>query len=133
MDTGALNELPMPLSASQRLLKVGMVFQFPERHFLGHDIRSELTFGWPPNAAAFQDRILRVNWALNATGLIHLGLDTPTNELSDGYKRRLALAVQLVRGLFAPSLWIKGCQFFLHVHQQWMCRPFMVICISLNR
>lgn len=108
MRTGSLSEFPIPLSASQRLSKVGMVFQFPERHFLGHDIQSELTFGWAPSAAAFQDSIVRVNWALNATGLVDLGINTPTNELSDGYKRRLALAVQLVGGLLATLSAGKG-------------------------
>lgn len=36
-----------------------------------------------------------------ALGLSHLTLESPTSALSDGYKRRLALAVQLTRG---PSL-----------------------------
>lgn len=35
---------------------------------------------------------------LAALGLSHLALDSPAAALSDGYKRRLALAVQLTRG-----------------------------------
>lgn len=33
-----------------------------------------------------------------ALGLTHLTLESPAAALSDGYKRRLALAVQLTRG-----------------------------------
>ena len=40
---------------------------------------------------------LRVQQALLAVGMTHLPLDTPPRQLSDGYKRRLALAVQLIR------------------------------------
>jgi energy-coupling factor transporter ATP-binding protein EcfA2 len=29
------------------VLQVGLVFQFPERHFLGEDVLQELTFAWP--------------------------------------------------------------------------------------
>lgn len=94
---GSSDDMPLPLTASERLSRVGMVFQFPERHFLGHNIRSELTFGWPPYEAAVQNRLFKLNWALTVTGLTSFNLDTPTNELSDGFKRRLALAVQLVR------------------------------------
>jgi hypothetical protein len=27
--------------------QVGLVFQFPERHFLGDDVMQEMTFTWP--------------------------------------------------------------------------------------
>ena len=35
---------------------------------------------------------------MTALGLTHLSLDSSAAALSDGYKRRLALAVQLTRG-----------------------------------
>ena len=38
---------------------------------------------------------------LAGIGLRHLAMDTPLEQLSDGYKRRVALAAQLAR---APSL-----------------------------
>lgn len=94
---GPLESMPSPLAANERLGHVGMVFQFPERHFLGHNIRSELTFGWSPLQALNQDMLLRLKWALSVTGLNNFSLEAPTTELSDGFKRRLALAVQLVR------------------------------------
>lgn len=97
LDKGLSSEFPPPLPASERLRHVGMVFQFPERHFVGHNIRSELIFGWPNTLAGHQSMLARVNWALGAIGLVGFDLETPTNELSDGFKRRLALAVQLVR------------------------------------
>eukprot|EP00803_Ostreobium_quekettii_P004366 evm.model.scf_394.2 EVM.evm.TU.scf_394.2 scf_394:29544-33382(-) len=96
---GARGPAPLPGThpSSQRLQEVGMVFQFPERHFLGDSIRTELTFGWPMVQSEFQELLLRVQWALGAVGMMHIPVDTPTGQLSDGYKRRLALAVQLVR------------------------------------
>lgn len=38
---------PGGTSLSQRMSDVGLVFQFPERHFLGDNIVNELTFTWP--------------------------------------------------------------------------------------
>lgn len=40
---------------------------------------------------------LRIQQVLVAVGMAHIPLDTPPRQLSDGYKRRLALAVQLMR------------------------------------
>ena len=85
------------MSSETRLAQVGMVFQFPERHFLGHTIRSELTFGWARTLSAYQLNIQRVKSALISVGLTTFDLEMPTSNLSDGFKRRLALAVQLVR------------------------------------
>lgn len=97
--------LDSTISAKNRLQRVGMVFQFPERHFLGHTIRSELTFGWPKSTSAVEKRIQRVQFALMAVGLTSFDLDTPTQNLSDGYKRRLALAVQLVFPYLTSNLY----------------------------
>lgn len=35
---------------------MGLVFQFPERHFLGDDLVSELTFAWPRTLEAWAER-----------------------------------------------------------------------------
>lgn len=86
--------------AAERLARVGMVFQFPERHFLGRTVLQELTFGWPASANAFARRrelALAMNDALHAVGMERVPLDTEVRTLSGGYKRRLALAIQLVR------------------------------------
>ncbi len=52
-----------PLSAAnmeERMGKVGIVFQFPERHFLGADVLDELTFTWPKDPRFFmQEQALR--------------------------------------------------------------------------
>jgi energy-coupling factor transporter ATP-binding protein EcfA2 len=135
---------------------VGIVFQFPERHFLGRTVLSELTFGWPTKAEYYPRRrgafyltlvpirprsrgerrslrtfpglslrpslafnarprrlstplltpfnstppselATRMQSALEAVGMLDVPLDTEVRSLSGGYKRRLALAIQLVR------------------------------------
>ncbi|XP_024525934.1 ABC transporter I family member 11, chloroplastic isoform X2 [Selaginella moellendorffii] len=80
--------------------KVGLVFQFPERYFLTDSILEELSFGWPSKKEDFFSRQLlamRVQAAVAATGLASISWNTNPRALSDGFKRRLALAVQLVR------------------------------------
>jgi energy-coupling factor transport system ATP-binding protein len=69
----------------------GLVFQFPERHFCGHNILEELRLGHPE---LNRDRI---HDALAAVGLSHLSLEAEPYTLSGGQQRRLALAVQLIR------------------------------------
>ena len=69
----------------------GLVFQFPERHFCGHNILEELRLGHPELA---RDRITQ---ALSAVGLEHLSHKVDPHALSGGQQRRLALAVQLIR------------------------------------
>ncbi|CAM6098523.1 unnamed protein product [Calypogeia fissa] len=86
-----------PLSLSSR---VGIVFQFPERYFLTDTIVEELLFGYSRQTPDFQLRhalTLRLQTAIVAVGLSGMPLDMNPRALSDGYKRRLALAVQLVR------------------------------------
>jgi energy-coupling factor transporter ATP-binding protein EcfA2 len=57
--------LPPACSVEERMARVGLVFQFPERHFLGHNVLSELTFTWPPamsqNALALADMNRRIS------------------------------------------------------------------------
>ncbi len=69
----------------------GLVFQFPERHFCGHTILSELRLGHPELGKE------RIDQALAAVRLGHLSLNTSPRSLSGGQQRRLALAVQLIR------------------------------------
>ena len=69
----------------------GLVFQFPERHFCGHNILEELRLGHPELA---RDRITQ---ALSAVGLEHISNKVDPHALSGGQQRRLALAVQLIR------------------------------------
>ncbi|MDB9315576.1 ABC transporter ATP-binding protein [Spirulina sp. CS-785/01] len=70
---------------------VGLVFQFPERHFCGGTIIEELRLGHP------EITLEQVQTALEEVGLDHLSLSTSPQVLSGGQQRRLALAVQLIR------------------------------------
>ena len=96
---GVITFSDLPPSA-YRLDRVGLVFQFPERHFLGKTVLQELTFAWPQSPESFPKRrelALRLQDALASVGMSNVALDTPVRALSGGYKRRLALAIQLVR------------------------------------
>ncbi|CAL0332962.1 unnamed protein product [Lupinus luteus] len=80
--------------------RVGIVFQFPERYFVADSVLDEVTFGWPRQKDSYQ---LRENLAqglqraINWVGLSGIPLDKNPHSLSGGYKRRLALAIQLVQ------------------------------------
>ena len=90
--------------AAARLQRAGLVFQFPERHFLASTEADELTFGWPrgPTAAPLRAQLAaRAQAALAAAGLGGLPLRSQLRALSGGTQRRLALALQLAR---APPL-----------------------------
>lgn len=89
-----------PLSSQQRMQSAGLVFQFPERHFVGRTIAQEITVGWPLTPEKEMERqalSARAYTVLSAVGLEKTPLDTPLAKLSDGYKRRVALALQLIR------------------------------------
>lgn len=92
-------------SMGERMKQVGVVFQFPERHFLGRDVADELTFTWPrvggpmAMAALMEQQTLaaRMQEVLAAVGLSSVPLQLPPQALSGGQQRRLALALQLMR------------------------------------
>ena len=69
----------------------GLVFQFPERHFLGLTVGQELRVG--------QRRLSTetLQAVLTRVGLPDLPLTPAPEQLSGGQQRRLALAVQLLR------------------------------------
>lgn len=79
------------LDARQRRWVCGLVFQFPERHFLGLSVAQELKLG--------QRRLgsERLQQVLAQVGLADLPLQEAPERLSGGQQRRLSLAVQLLR------------------------------------
>ena len=69
----------------------GIVFQFPERFFLGSTIGKELKFGFKSIKEISIDNVL------NKVGLSKINLTNPPEQLSGGQQRRLAVAAQLLR------------------------------------
>ena len=79
------------LSSRQRRWLCVLVFQFPERHFLGLTVGQELKLGQRRLTAEKAEAVLE------QVGLGSLSLQQAPERLSGGQQRRLALAVQLVR------------------------------------
>uniref|UniRef100_A0A5B6ZJB3 Putative Non-intrinsic ABC protein 14 n=1 Tax=Davidia involucrata TaxID=16924 RepID=A0A5B6ZJB3_DAVIN len=80
--------------------RVGIVFQFPERYFVADNVLDEVTFGWPRQKGGLQLKELlasKLQRAITSVGLHGISLDKDPHSLSGGYKRRLALAIQLVQ------------------------------------
>ena len=69
----------------------GLVFQFPERFFLGATIGKELKFGYK------SIKEINIRNVLNKVGLSKINLTSSPEKLSGGQQRRLAVAVQLLR------------------------------------
>ena len=80
-----------PLNGRQRRWLCGLVFQFPERHFLGLSVAQELKLGQRRLPAE------RLEAVLAQVGLADLPLGEAPERLSGGQQRRLSLAVQLLR------------------------------------
>ncbi|MFN9621117.1 MAG: ABC transporter ATP-binding protein [Synechococcaceae cyanobacterium] len=80
-----------PLNSRQRRWLSGLVFQFPERHFLGLSVGQELKIGQKRLRAEQAEAVLR------RVGLEGVPLQREPERLSGGQQRRLALAVQLLR------------------------------------
>ncbi|MEX0589221.1 MAG: ABC transporter ATP-binding protein [Cyanobium sp.] len=79
------------LNSRQLRWLCGLVFQFPERHFLGLSVGQELKLGQRRLAAEQAQEVLAL------VGLKGLSLKQAPEQLSGGQQRRLALAVQLLR------------------------------------
>lgn len=79
------------LNARQRRWLCGLVFQFPERHFLGLSVGQELRLGQRRLGGEAMQRVLA------QVGLASISLQQAPERLSGGQQRRLALAVQLLR------------------------------------
>jgi energy-coupling factor transport system ATP-binding protein len=79
------------LNGRQRRWLCGLVFQFPERHFLGLSVGQELKLGQRRLSADNAEAVLAL------VGLGGLSLQQAPEQLSGGQQRRLALAVQLLR------------------------------------
>jgi energy-coupling factor transport system ATP-binding protein len=78
-------------TARQRRWLCGLVFQFPERHFLGLTVGQELRLAHQRlSSEALREVLARVD-------LEALSLTAAPEQLSGGQQRRLALAVQLLR------------------------------------
>ena len=79
------------ISARQRRWISGVVFQFPERYFLGTTIGKELKIGHKSLKEKNIDSVLK------KVGLSGINFTQPPEQLSGGQQRRLAVAVQLMR------------------------------------
>jgi energy-coupling factor transport system ATP-binding protein len=79
------------LNSRQRRWLCGLVFQFPERHFLGLTVGQELKLGQKRLRAEEAEAVLA------RVGLAGVSLQREPERLSGGQQRRLALAVQLLR------------------------------------
>jgi energy-coupling factor transport system ATP-binding protein len=79
------------LSARQRRWLCGLVFQFPERHFLGLTVGQELKLGQRRLPYDTAEAVLK------QVGLGAVSFQQAPERLSGGQQRRLALAVQLLR------------------------------------
>ncbi|MFN9646100.1 MAG: ABC transporter ATP-binding protein [Cyanobacteriota bacterium] len=90
-DGGAILWDNQPLTARQRRWLCGLVFQFPERHFLGLTVGQDLRLGQRNRSS---DDLRAV---LERVGLADIPLTAVPEQLSGGQQRRLALAAQLLR------------------------------------
>ena len=79
------------LNGRQRRWLSGLVFQFPERHFLGLTVGQELRLG---QRRLGGEQLAQV---LELVGLGGVPLQQRPEQLSGGQQRRLALAAQLLR------------------------------------
>ncbi|MFM8976357.1 MAG: ABC transporter ATP-binding protein [Vulcanococcus sp.] len=89
--TGSIHWQGEALNARQRRWLCGLVFQFPERHFLGLSVGQELKLGQRRLPYDTAEAVLK------HVGLGAVSFQQAPERLSGGQQRRLALAVQLLR------------------------------------
>ena len=90
--TGTIRWQSDVLTQRQRRSLCGIVFQFPERHFLGLTVQQELKLGHRRLPGE------RLEQVLQQVGLGSIDRSMAPERLSGGQQRRLSLAVQLLRG-----------------------------------
>ena len=90
--TGTIRWQNDALTQRQRRSLCGIVFQFPERHFLGLTVQQELKLGHRRLPGE------RLEQVLQQVGLGSIDRSMAPERLSGGQQRRLSLAVQLLRG-----------------------------------
>ena len=90
-ESGTISWNGQELNSRQRRWLCGLVFQFPERHFLGLTVGQELKLGLRRLTAEDAEAMLGL------VGLAGVSLQQAPEQLSGGQQRRLALAVQLLR------------------------------------
>ncbi len=97
--TGYSGSLALDSAGDDGHDSVGVVFQFPERHFVGKTIFDELSFGWchSNDLATRAEFVRRMPGTLALAGLADQPLESKLSEFSGGYQRRVAVAVQLLR------------------------------------
>lgn len=100
---------PAPAAAPARLRASGVVFQFPERHFLGSTLVEELTLGWPETGPGRTRLAQRAQQVLAAVGLSSTPLQARLSSLSDGYKRWVWGRWDWSRGWISGGEWLRGC------------------------
>lgn len=100
---------PAPAAAPARLRASGVVFQFPERHFLGSTLVEELTLGWPETGPGRTRLAQRAQQVLAAVGLSSTPLQARLSSLSDGYKRWVWGQWDWSRGWISGGEWLRGC------------------------
>ena len=88
-DSGSISWNGQRLNQRQRRWLCGVVFQFPERHFLGLSVSQELKLG---HRRLSSEEMIS---ALRKVGLSGVDGRQAPERLSGGQQRRLALAVQL--------------------------------------
>ncbi len=88
---GKISWINKRLNERQRKSICGVVFQFPERHFLGLTVLQELVIGHRRLSEEVRSSVL------NKVGLSGIDLKELPENLSGGQQRRLAIAVQLIR------------------------------------